>query len=163
MPRDDERARRGLGGTARAFLALSGDEAALDSEEPSRARRLAALLLATLVLIAIPLLWLSTGPGDQAVALTAGKSENSGPGGGEDDDDDDNSGPGGDSEDDSADNAGSAATAGTGSRDSARTNGTTRNTAATSDDGASADSQGTGSKNSARSAGTTRGTRGPGI
>jgi hypothetical protein len=158
MSTDDEKGPRGLGAAARASLRLSADEAALEDQRPSGRRRLAALFLAGLLLVAVPLLWLGSGPGGQAVAVLASKSHISG----DDDDDGDSSGPGsGGTDDSTADDAASAATTGTGSRDSARTAGTTRNTANTSDDGRSANTRGTGSRNSARSAGTTRGTRGP--
>lgn len=83
-----------LGPASRAFLQMSSGEAALEGEETSRARKLAALGLAVLMLCAAPLLWAALGPGsDQAAAVVASKShdQNSGPGSG---DDDDNSGPG---------------------------------------------------------------------
>src|SRR5829696_4133063 len=92
-----------LGPASRAFLQMSGGEAVLESEGPSRAHKLAALGLAALTLLAVPVLWLTLGPGnDQATAVIAAKShdDNSGPGGG----DDDNSGPGG-GDDDSGDDS----------------------------------------------------------
>jgi hypothetical protein len=92
MSRDSERKTTdGLGAAPRAFLRLSAGEAALEGGEVSRGRKLAALGFSVLVLIAVPLLWVTSGA-DQAVAV-AGKSA---PGHGHDGDDDDNSGPGGD-------------------------------------------------------------------
>jgi hypothetical protein len=142
-----ERGRRapgeGLGPASRAFLLMSEGEAALESEEASRARKLAALGLAVLALFALPLLWFTLGPGnDQAVAVVAGKShdDNSGPGSG----DDDNSGPGGG--DDSTDDDTASAT----SRNNRDTRGTTRGEATTTNDTAT-------SKRGDSTRGTTRG------
>ena len=89
---------RALGAAPRAFLRMSAGEAALEEGmEVSRARKFAALGFSALVLIAVPLLWMTSGPGsDQALAVTAGKSA-PGPGhDGDGDDDHGNSGPGGD-------------------------------------------------------------------
>jgi hypothetical protein len=127
--RDRRAPAAGLGPASRAFLRMSEGEAALESEEASRGRKLAALGLATLALLALPLLWFTLGPGnDQAVAVVAGKShdDNSGPGGG---DDDDNSGPGGG--DDSTGDDDSGVTASATSRGNRDTNGTTRGEATT--------------------------------
>ncbi len=146
--REDKRQGAALGPASRAFMRLSAGEAALEEEGPSRARRLLALALAGLILIAVPLIWASTGPGgDQAQAVTVKKS-----GPGSDDDDEGGSG------DDDKDDDGSAATAGTGSKDSAQTAGTTKGTQSPTDDANSAVTQGTGSKDSGKTAGTTRGT-----
>lgn len=149
MSRERDKKRDGapLGPATRAFLRLSAGEAALEEEGPSRARRMLALALAGLILIAVPVIWASTGPGgDQAQAVTVKKS---GPGS-----DDDEGGP----DDEDRDDDGSAATAGTGSKDSARTAGTTKGTQSPTDDANSAVTKGTGSKDSGKTAGTTRGT-----
>jgi hypothetical protein len=131
-----ERDRRGpgegrLGPASRAFLQMSEGEAALDSDEASKGRKLVALGLAVLALLALPLLWLTLGPGnDQAVAVIAAKSDddNRGPGSG---DDDDNSGPGGG--DDSTGDESASATASATSRGNRETGGTTRGEATTKD------------------------------
>lgn len=88
-----------VGAAPRAFMQLGAGEAALEDEGASRARKLVALGLATLFLIAMPLFWLSGPGGETAVASGAAKSA-PGPGhdgsghSGDDDDDEDNSGPG---------------------------------------------------------------------
>ena len=105
----------GLGPASRAFLRMSGGEAALESEQASRARKLAALGLAVLTLLAVPVLWLTRGPGnDQAIAVNATKSDDdsSGPGSG----DDDNSGPGGGGDDDTGDDSDSVTASATSRR-----------------------------------------------
>jgi hypothetical protein len=146
----DRRAPQGgnLGPASRAFLQITGSEAALESEEPSRARKLAALGLAVLALLAVPVLWLTLGPGsDQASAVLAAKShdDSSGPGSG----DDDNSGPGsGDDDEDSGDDSASI-TASASSLGNRETAGTTRGEASTHD--------GTATSRRADTRGTTRG------
>jgi hypothetical protein len=127
--RDRSAPRERMGPASRAFLQMSAGEAALESEEASRARKLAALGLAVLTLLAVPVLWFTLGPGnDQAVAVVAGKShdDNSGPGSG---DDDDNSGPG-DGDDSTGDDSVTASATSTGNRETA---GTTRGEATTTD------------------------------
>ncbi len=148
MSEGDRRTPRegGLGPASRAFLQMSGGEAALESEQASRARKLAALGLAVLTLLAVPVLWLTLGPGnDQAVAVTATKSDDdsSGPGSG----DDDNSGPGG-GDDDTGDDSDSVTASAT-SNGARETAGTTRGEASTRD--------GTATSRRGNTRGTTRG------
>jgi hypothetical protein len=136
-----------LGPASRAFLQMSEGEAALESEEVSRGRKLVALGLAVLTLLAVPVLWFTVGPGsDQAVAVIAGKSDdddNSGPGGG----DEDNSGPGGG--DDSTGDDSVSVTASATSTGNRETAGTTRGEATTKD--------GTATTKRGSTRGTTRG------
>jgi hypothetical protein len=142
-----------LGPASRAFLRMSEGEAALDSEEASRGRKLVALGLAVLALLTLPLLWLALGPGnDQAVAVVAGKSDDdsSGPGSG---DDDDNSGPGGG--DDSTGDESSSVTASATSRGNRETGGTTRGEA-TTQDGTATSKRGNSTRGSTRGEASTR-------
>jgi hypothetical protein len=161
MSRESDRSFSGarLGAAPRAYLALCADETEL-ADETSRARKLAALGFALLVLIAVPLLW-AAGPGnDQAIATPAMKSSNSGPGGGGGDDDD-NSGPGGNSGPGSGNDDDSATATSLGNRETA---GTTNAEATTKDGTATSrgarDTRGTtrGEQNSTRvtNTGTTR-------
>jgi hypothetical protein len=150
--RDRRAPAAGLGPASRAFLRMSEGEAALESEEASRGRKLAALGLAVLALFALPLLWFTLGPGnDQAVAVVAGKShdDNSGPGSG--DDDDDNSGPG------NGDDDSSSVTANTTSRGNRDTRGTTRGEATTTD-GTATSKRGNSTRGTTRGDPTTRDT-----
>lgn len=149
MSEGDRRAPRegDLDPASRAFLQMSGGEAAFESEEPSTAHKLAALGLAVLALLAVPVLWLTLGPGnDQAAAVIAAKShdDSSGPGSG----DDDNSGPGGGDDDDTGNDSASV-TVSASSRANRETAGTTRGEASTHD--------GTATSRRADTRGTTRG------
>jgi hypothetical protein len=142
-----------LGPASRAFLQLSGGEAALESEGPSRARKLVASGLAVLALLAVPALWFALGPGDdRVVAVAAAKGGNSGPGSGGDGDD--NSGPGGGGDsghggDDSGHDDSVSVTASASSTGNRETAGTTTGEATTRD--------GTKTTRKADTRGTTRG------
>ena len=139
--RDEER-REHMGAAPSAFLHLS-DEGAVELEEhASPARRAFAILLAGLVLLAVPLLWVNAaqGGGDQPLAVKYGNSgSNSGPGSGDDDDDDDhpdNSGPGNAEDDD-------ATTDGTTDSGAGISNTGTGDTASTTGDGSAVTASGT--------------------
>ena len=87
-------------GAAQAFLRLAEDQAAVDVTQVTPARRAAALSLAVLFLVAVPLLWVTNaqgGDGQQATLPAKSSGSNSGPGGGDDDDE------GGDGDDSTAD------------------------------------------------------------
>lgn len=89
---------RGVSPAARVFSGLQADDALLPGEA-SALRKSGALVLAILVLGAVPLYWAANAAGligDTPAAIA--KGSNSGPGGG--DDDDGNSGPGGGDDDD---------------------------------------------------------------
>jgi hypothetical protein len=88
--------KRPLPPAARVFGSLQADDALL-SGEVSALRRSGALLLALLVLAAVPLYLAANAAGLIGDAPAAVAKSNSGPGGG---DDDDNSGPGGGDDDD---------------------------------------------------------------
>jgi hypothetical protein len=83
---------------ARAFLHLTPDGAVAEDNRPSAARRAAGLLLAMMVLAAMPLYWVTTASGHGGDQPAAVKSGSSGPGSGDEDDDeghegDDSDGP----------------------------------------------------------------------
>src|SRR5688572_26358826 len=85
---------------ASAFLHLARDGAAAEESGPSPARRAVGLLLALMVLAAMPLYWVSAASGHGGDQPAAVKSGSSGPGSGEEDDEgghDDDSNEGDDS------------------------------------------------------------------
>lgn len=91
MPRRTTEART-VSPAARVFANLQADDALLPSEA-SALRKTSAVFLALLVLAAVPLFWAANAAGLIGdVPAAVAKSGNSGPGGG--DDDDDRSGPG---------------------------------------------------------------------
>ena len=140
--REEERAKP-MGAAPSAFLHLS-DEGALELDErPSPARRAAALLLAGMVLLAVPLFWVNSAQGaDQPLAVKSGNSgSNSGPGSGDDNDDPDNSGPGNADDDDQDSVTATGTTANTGPSNTA-TNDTATGTHTGQGDGANGDDDG---------------------
>ncbi|HWM64880.1 MAG TPA: hypothetical protein VNP96_12940 [Solirubrobacterales bacterium] len=89
---------RAVSPAARVFSRLEADDALLPGET-SALRKSGALFLALLVLGAVPLFWAANAAGVIGdVPAAVAKGSNSGPGGG--DGDDDNSGPGGGDADD---------------------------------------------------------------
>lgn len=116
LKREEGRATETLGAAPSAFLRLSDDGAAELEQQTSLRRRMVAILLAGLVLVAMPLWWVTSAQGsggDNPVAVKSnsgpGGGGNSGPGSG--DDDEDNSGPGS-GDDDDATTTGTTATTG---------------------------------------------------
>jgi hypothetical protein len=100
LMRDKRRATEpgsGISAAPRAFLRLS-EEGATELDERSSRKSVAALAMAFLILLAVPLYW-ATGAfgsgGDEPVAVKS----NSGPGS-DDEEEDDSSGPGSDGDDD---------------------------------------------------------------
>src|ERR671910_346957 len=75
-----------IGSAPRAFLQLSTQGVELEDERPSASRRAVAILLALMLLVAVPLFWASgAGSGDVPTAVPSSNSgANSGPGGRDD-------------------------------------------------------------------------------
>ena len=78
--REEDRSGR-VGAAPSAFLHLSDEGAVELGEHQSPARRAFAVLLAGLVLVAVPLFWVNAAQGgDQPVAVKSNSGSNSGPG-----------------------------------------------------------------------------------